>query len=213
MPEPRSHYQLSFTAKQAMAFFVVCLVALGLSFFFGLMTGLSGRVKGAAATAPGVVTPTIPSDEAAAGSRAAGQEAAPSVTPGGSDRLGGTAEPTAEPTAPPVLRAFEDRSEGPTPAAAPSSGRSPTPGRAASAGGNIWVQVASLTSREEADALIRRLSRAGYRAHLAPAQTASGRLFRVRVGPYRAEEEAERAAEKLRRKEKLKQTWIVREGQ
>jgi cell division septation protein DedD len=209
VPEPRSHYQLSFTAKQAMAFFVVCLLALGLSFFFGLMTGLSGRAKGSGPTAPAAVTPTVPSGQSAA---APGQQGPPSATPGESDRLGGVAEPTAEPTAPTVLRAFEDRPEAPTPAVAPSPGKNPTPGLVASAAGNTWVQVASLTSREEADALIRRLSRAGYRVHLAVAQTPNGRLFRVRVGPYRSEEEAERAAEKLQRKEKFRQTWIVREG-
>ena len=49
MSDPRTHYQVSFTAKQAMSLFVGLLFALGLAYFFGLMTGLSGRDEDALA--------------------------------------------------------------------------------------------------------------------------------------------------------------------
>jgi len=206
-----SHYQLSFTAKQAMFFFVLCLFALGLSFFFGLMTGLSGRPKASGSPVSGAATPAALSRSAA--EPTADQEKVVSPVAGESEHAVGPGEPTAEPTAPSVLRAFEDRAEAPTPTAVPAAVKSPAPGRTAPSGGNVWVQVTSLTSREEADALVKRLSRAGYRAHVAPVQTASNKLFRVRVGPYRSEEEAQRAAERLRRRERFPHPWIVREGQ
>ncbi|HXM77100.1 MAG TPA: hypothetical protein VN971_10005, partial [Thermoanaerobaculia bacterium] len=43
MDEPRTHYQLSFTARQALLLFVGLLGALAVAYVFGLMTGLAGR--------------------------------------------------------------------------------------------------------------------------------------------------------------------------
>ena len=54
--EPRGpapvHYQISITGRQAAFFFLLLLVALGLSFFFGMKTGAAARQGpgGAAAT-------------------------------------------------------------------------------------------------------------------------------------------------------------------
>jgi hypothetical protein len=52
--EPRTHYQISVTARQAVGLFVGLLLSLGLAFFFGLMAGLSGsgRAHVAAARTP-----------------------------------------------------------------------------------------------------------------------------------------------------------------
>jgi DedD protein len=207
---PRTHYQLSFTARQAVVFFVVCLFVLGLSFFFGLMAGLSGR-EGESAAGPVIATPAP---------AAAGQMPASEATPGvpaaasrtrlASEGAGEPGAPAAAPTAPALVQAFEDRAaEEPTPA--PTAARRPMSAPAPASG--VWIQVASLASRGEAEALAGRLSRGGYHAQIAPAQTAKGRVFRVRVGPYRTEEEANWAAERLRRQEKIRQMWVVREGQ
>ena len=49
-------------------------------------------------------------------------------------------------------------------------------------------------------------------AQVVAASGPRGRVFRVRVGPFRSEEEAGRTAERLRRQEQITQTWIVREG-
>ncbi len=184
-----------------MLFFIASLFALGLSFFFGLMTGLSGRPE-APAAAEGPVT----SRDAVAPP----PDARPAEGPRGGEGLGassttGQAEvPGPETAAPATLQAFEDRIPAdPTPS--PS-----TPLRMSPDG--VWVQVASLTSRPEADALAGRLARRGYHAQIAVASGPKGRVFRVRVGPYRSEEEAGRMAERLRRQERIPQTWIVREG-
>ncbi|MFY9552868.1 MAG: MFS transporter, partial [Thermoanaerobaculia bacterium] len=49
MDAPRTHYQISLTARQAVGLFAGLLVALGVAFFFGLMAGLSGRAPAPAA--------------------------------------------------------------------------------------------------------------------------------------------------------------------
>lgn len=208
MPEPRTHYQLSFTAKQGMAFFVLCLLALGASFFFGLMAGLTGRSSPAAASAA-LATP-VPVSAAPS----------PSETPEASDtpsetRIAGEPEnrpPANAPTAPAVLQAFEDRgADEPAPVPTAKHASAPAAPTAGPASGT-WIQVASLGSRSEAEALAGRLTRHGFKAQAAPAQGPKGTVFRVRVGPYRSEPEASRAAERLRRQEKISQTWIVTEG-
>jgi cell division septation protein DedD len=188
-----SHYQLSFTARQAMVFFAVCLVALGLSFFFGLMTGLSGRAA-ESASVPAAAAPA----PASADADSAGAPSAGSV-------------PTESPTPPSVLQAFEDRVSEPT--ALPASSKRPVAAQTASPpASGLWIQVASLASRREADSLAARLSGHGYRAQVGVAESPKGRVFRVRVGPYRSEDEAARAAEKLRRQERIHETWVVRDG-
>jgi cell division septation protein DedD len=198
--EPRTHYQLSFTGKQAMLFFVVCLFGLGLSFFFGLMTGLSGHPEVPVAT--GQPAPTREAAAAPTPAEAADEGEVPAPSEAGGQA---PAIPEAEATPPATLQAFEDRipSE-PTPPSPAPAGRAPAE--------SVWVQVASLTSRPEADALAGRLSRRGYHAQIATASGPKGRVFRVRVGPYRSDEEAGRMAERLRRQERIPQTWIVREG-
>jgi cell division septation protein DedD len=220
VPEPRTHYQLSFTARQAMVFFVVCLLALGLSYFFGLMTGLSDRPAPAAVRTP--PTPAPSPGRVAAGGPPTPEGPFDAPEAGSRTRLAG--EPTpGEATPPRVLKTFEDGgAEEPTnpPAPAPSPARVSTraaaaagPAPSAPTAGGLWVQVASLASPGEADALVRRLRRRGFHAQTFPAEaSAKGRVFRVRVGPYRTEEDAARAADRLRRQERIRQTWVVREG-
>jgi DedD protein len=191
------------------------LLALGVSFFFGLMAGLSGRSSPPPASGP-VPQPTA----------AAAAVPAPTETPEGTEapsetRIAGETEtrpPLNAPTAPAVLQAFEDRgADEPTPAPAATAKRgpaaAPAPAAAAPApAAGTWIQVASLASKSEADALAGRLTRHGFKAQAASAQGPKGTVFRVRVGPYRSEPEASRAAERLRRQEKIAQTWIVTEG-
>ncbi|HEV8232203.1 MAG TPA: hypothetical protein VGQ75_07635, partial [Thermoanaerobaculia bacterium] len=64
MTQPPTHYQVSFTARQGLTLFVGLLAALGLAYFFGLRTGLSGsepRAAGAPSEASGAAeTPPPP---------------------------------------------------------------------------------------------------------------------------------------------------------
>jgi cell division septation protein DedD len=217
--EPRTHYQISLTARQAVGLFVGLLVALGLAFFFGLMTGLSGRKPAPdsiAAAAPLEPTPdssagippietAVPTAVFSPGSRT--ELAAPATTP-----------VPGEAAAPSTIQPFEDASaDEPSPVAAASGGKPPAPPPAAkpvSGEGSFYVQVASLSSKDEAGALSGRLSKHGFHCLVltAAGPGGKGRVYRVRVGPYRSEPEATRAAEKLSRQEKIKGPWVVPEG-
>jgi cell division septation protein DedD len=199
--EPRTHYQLSFTVRQAMALFVGLLVALSVAYFLGVMTGLAGREsEGAKASAPSAAArETLPggSSETTSGEplRAAGAvESAPS----------GTATETG---AAGKLQLFEDRAEedvthGPVV-------RTVTPARVSAT--PFWVQVVSVRSQHEARAERQKLSSHGYHATVETVPGPKGNLYRVRVGPYHTREEAARAAEHLSRQEKVK-AWIAPAG-
>lgn len=216
MDAPRTHYQISLTARQAVGLFASLLVALGAAFFFGLMAGLSGRAPApdagervAALSEPTRTPEPLPRIETAVPT-AAFSGASRTLLAGG----GSSPTPAAEPTVPATLQPFEDRSDDePAPAAAPAQAdaRSTGPSVRAKAGGSYWVQVASLTSRGEAGSLQARLSRRGFHAQIQSAEgpAGKGRVYRVRVGPYASEPEAERAASRLEKQEKLKSPWVV----
>ena len=205
--EPRTHYQISLTARQAVGLFVGLLLALGLAFFFGLMTGYSGRRTRETAESTAAARP--PASEALPAVETAVPTARPETV-----AVLETPAPAGEITPPPTLQTFEDggaEEPFPPPATARPGASTPKPGASGKptpAAGRIWVQVASVSSRGEADALTARLGKHGYHAVVA---TDKGRL-RVRVGPYRTTEDARRAAEKLRTQEKIKSPWVVFEG-
>jgi cell division septation protein DedD len=211
--EPRTHYQISVTARQAVGLFVGLLLSLGLAFFFGLMTGLSGRegsragpattpTAGApAAAAPEAMPPVETAVPLVSASRAPRRDEAPAGSVAG-----------AEPTPPPTLQTFEDGTAEEAAALPPphpaATARPSAAAKAPAPGGRIWVQVASLSNRTEAEVISVRLSKRGYHTQVVSDR---GRL-RVRVGPYRTTEDARRVAERLRRQEKIKSPWVVSEG-
>lgn len=200
MSSSRTHYQLSFTSRQALGFFVGFLLALGVAFFLGLVTGLSGRREESAASGK----------ETGAGRERAPEAASSRVKPG----AGQVAGPPPEPTAPATLQTFEDGASpvSPTPAAGSVSPSPARPAPRVPAGAEAWVQVASLLSREQARALAGRLSKRGHHAQIVITAGPKGRLFRVRVGPYPSVEAASAAASRIARDAGVKQTWIVPGG-
>jgi cell division septation protein DedD len=236
--EPRTHYQISLTARQAVGLFVGLLAALGLAFFFGLMAASAGRSEGATSAAP-------EKEERAAAARpvpSAAADAPPPVETGvsstsaaGAPPVSGTAVAVAEPTPPATIRTFEDSAEeeaaaSPTPgsrtsiaggtAQAPASGPARPAAKSAPAasshaaptGEGIWIQAASLSSHDEAYALGARLSKHGYHAIVLPGSGPKGKVYRVRVGPYRTESEASHAVARLSRQENIREPWVVPEG-
>ena len=226
MDEPRTHYQISLTARQAVGLFVGLLLALGLAFFFGLMSGLAGRDR-----VPAEPEPIRPEKAAAVPeSMPAVETAVPTAVSRGPSHTdlaeSATLAPVVEPTVPPTLQTFEDgtaeeaAATEPGPAKPPSEAARTAPHAAkaqppaAPLSGKFWVQVASLSSHEEAGILNARLSRHGFHAVIlstAPPR-GGGKVYRVRVGPYKSEEEAQRAAAKLGKQEKLKNPWVVPDG-
>jgi DedD protein len=210
--QPPTHYQLSFTARQGLLLFVGFLLALGLAYFFGLMTGLSGRPPETGAVAE--ASPPVPASGAASIPPAA--PATPRESRGEARKARSEEAPRAAstaPTAPAELQLFDDAGE-PTPDPSRrvlATAATPAPALA-SAGGEFWVQVLSVSSEREAKARSARLAAHHYRAAVVPASTGRGKVYRVRVGPYRSREEADRAAALLRSRENV-EPWIVPAGQ
>jgi cell division septation protein DedD len=104
--------------------------------------------------------------------------------------------PTAKPAAPPAV----------TPAPAPTAVATTAP---AASSGKIAVQVGAFKTRNEADALARRLSGRGYAVYVMNPTDDGKAVFRVRVGNYASADEAQRVSAKLTSQEKLK-PWIIR---
>jgi hypothetical protein len=194
----KSYYQISFTANQALAGLLVLILALAASFFFGARAGFerapapAPRAAFAAAATPAAVP-------------AASVTAAPSAPP--------------PPSAPIEAPAFEDREaglgDGPPPAASPSrtviAGRTgtepprssipsrPAPRTApAPAGpGAFYVQVLSTSSHTEAVRWQERLAARKFHATVSSVAARRGRMYRVRLGPFRDKERAKDVAERV----------------
>ncbi len=198
MSEPRTHYQVSFTAKQALSLFVGLLVALALAYFFGLLTGLSGREPREAAAALSE-TPVAVGERTVPAAPGTGEQI---VFPAPVTAVAAKAPPAG---APAKVQVFED-AEGKAPAAraAPPAAGKPEPATS----GGFRVQVVSVSSRAEADAEASRLSRRGFPARVEPGRGSKGTIYRVRIGPFSSREDAARASQRLAA-EGRRDTWIV----
>jgi len=201
--EPRTHYQVSFTSRQAVLLFVLTLVSLAGAYVLGLLTGIAGRqpsqaVEAAAPTA--VATGKGPDRPASAPMKPAAAEA-PTAAPALAAR---------EPGSTGGLQFFEDHPEE-TPNATPPAPAKKAAAPAAAAD-SYWVQVLATSSEREARSYRTRISAHGYRAAVEAARGPKGLQYRVRVGPYPSREDAVRAQDALVRKEKAR-TWIVSPGQ
>jgi cell division septation protein DedD len=75
--------------------------------------------------------------------------------------------------------------------------------------GSFVVQVASLRSRGEADAIARRLSSKGFPSFVTTPGSGGPRVYRVRVGKFIDRREAETVARRLEKEEQFK-PWITR---
>jgi DedD protein len=208
VPEPRTHYQVSFTARQAVALFAIFLAALAGAYFLGIATGMAGRprpeTEGVAGQEP---APTIAPREAAA---PASPASAPVSVASPEAHTSAPAVAAREPAKEGKIQFFEDRPE--EPAKAPPSPK-PAAAESASASGAFWVQILSTRSEAEAKSRSTRLTSHGFHAAVSKAPAGKGQaLYRVRVGPYASREEAAKAAEAIAGKEKLS-TWIVPPGE
>ncbi|MEP7131670.1 MAG: SPOR domain-containing protein [Acidobacteriota bacterium] len=232
MDEPRTHYQLSFTARQALLLFVALLGALAAAYAFGLMTGLSGHGRAdavaAAETTPVASAIGIPVAAAVTPDTLEIPKAVRGIAPSRTTLHGGgpsSAAPTpvsvaAGPAPSPGIQLFDegpDRAR-PTAVAPPRKTRTPrsTPETAvvatyAPASGSFWVQALSAPSEKEAKTRRDRLASHGFPAAVSSGAGPNGKVYRVRVGPFKTKEEAERSAARLKTREKL-QPWIVPPG-
>lgn len=206
---PGVHYQISVTGRQAAAFFLGLLVALGLAFYFGMRTGA------AATKGPGVATtlaqvsdlsvPTPPAtaetapgrpEEVKLGFAPAGKAGAsgPAAAPAKGAPPAPAPQPTAVPT-PPL-----------EPTAAPPA---PTPvPKAAKKAGPFYAQVLATQKADVADETTKKLRADGFQADVTPVPGKPG-WFRVRVGPFADRSKAEAAAAKIQKIEKTKHRPLV----
>jgi cell division septation protein DedD len=130
------------------------------------------------------------------------------------------AEPVPDP-APPAAPAAGSRAAATTPApTSPAPPAAATPSSAKSVdtvpsappeptGPGVAVQVSAFRVRQEADALANRLVGKGYSAYVVPPAPGAPALFRVRVGKFKEQAEANRVAARLKKEEQF-EPWIVR---
>ena len=103
MNEPRTHYQLTLTSRQAVGLFAGLLVALGIAFSLGLMTGLSQRATGTLAPPPQAAAEarTVTSPASSADALPPIETAVPTATGAAANALrSGVTPPPGEPTPP-----------------------------------------------------------------------------------------------------------------
>lgn len=74
------------------------------------------------------------------------------------------------------------------------------------------VHIASFTSREDAQSIVKRLKEGGYKAYLTESNIKGKRWYRVRVGFYRTEEGARTVGREISTKYHIKDIWIVKLG-
>jgi DedD protein len=213
LSEPRTHYQVSFTSRQAVLLFVLLLASLAGAYFLGIATGISGRLQGE----PAQPTPA-PSPVAAAAAEIPAPVFSPKAVPAApasrpeARATASTVASAREPTTGEGIQFFEDRPEEPTPAgSAPAPTRRAAPAAPAQSG--FWVQVLSTSSESEAKSRRVRLAAHGYQVSVSPVQSARGSvLYRVRIGPYASREEASTAAVEIARRERVS-PWIAPPGE
>lgn len=118
--------------------------------------------------------------------------------------------PTAAPTKPTVPEPVKAATAQPTPITRPAAEGETSPRPTATTGNGPqsgWVvQVASVDARPEADSIAKRLSDKGYPTFVLASGT---NRFRVRVGSFKSKDDADAAAAKLRREERI-EPWVTR---
>jgi cell division septation protein DedD len=121
------------------------------------------------------------------------------------DDLREPARPVAEPS---------PRAAAPAPAPAAAPARKPEPAVASPArpeppGSGFVVQVMAVNARAEADTVARRLSGKGYPAFVTTTGTGTNVTYRVRVGKYDTQREAEAVSSRLQKEEQFK-PWVTK---
>jgi DedD protein len=198
--------------------FMTATVAAVVIFLCGVMVGRGVNTTRASAVSAVAAEPTVDptstaqpqqtsSADAAAAEPASSQEDLKELTY--AKRLEAP-EPPPEPAVEPVVAtpvpaiAEQPKVEKPVAVAATKTVDASEP-----KGAGFVVQVASLKSRDEADAIAKRLSSKGFPSFVTTPGSSGPKVFRVRVGKYADRREAETVARKLEKEEQFK-PWITR---
>jgi DedD protein len=211
--------EIQLNGKQLVFMFMTATVAAVVIFLCGVMVGrgvTTTRVSAAAAavaaepTVDPTSTPELPAttsaDATSSGEPLSKQEDLKQLTY--AKRLEAPEpppEPAIESVPAPAPAITETKVE--RPATPPAASRAVATGEPT--GNGFVVQVASLRSRDEADAIARRLSSKGYASFVTTPGASGPRVFRVRVGKFAERGQAETVARRLEKEEQFK-PWITR---
>jgi DedD protein len=210
--------EIQLNGKQLVFMFMTATVAAVVIFLCGVMVGRGVNMTRASAAAAVTTEPTVDptstpqalpstsSDKATSGEPVSSQEDLKELTY--AKRLEAPEpppEPAVESIAPPPVAAVAEPKAQPPPVAAAAKVVDPGEPK----GNGFVVQVASLRSRDEADAIARRLTSKGFPSFVTTPGSSGPRVFRVRVGKYGDRREAETVARRLEKEEQFK-PWITR---
>lgn len=199
------HYQISVTGRQAAAFFLALLVALGLSFFFGMKTGAAAK-KGPETIAALSQASDLPVPAPKGEEKRGASPKAEDVKLGFGPEKGSEAsksEPPPTPAPAPTKPPDPTATPVPKPAAAPAKAATPPAKK-----GPFWVQILATQKASVADDMTKKLKADGFPADVTPVPGKPG-WFRVRIGPYADRAKAEGAAGKIQKAEKTKNRPLV----
>lgn len=121
-------------------------------------------------------------------------------------------EPAPSPTAKPpaASKPVPVPAAAPAPSApAPPAAAKPDPSLAEPSGSGFVVQVMAVNTRAEADAVARRLAAKGYPAFVTTTGTGAQTNYRVRVGKFTTQREADAVSQRLQKEEQFK-PWVTR---
>jgi len=210
-------HEVQLNGKQLVFAFMVGTVIAVVIFLCGVLVGRGLRPPAAAidlaAVEPAPVSdPTQPSNPPPAPSEGTPVSAQESLTY--SERLESPTplpDDLRDPTQP--IAAPAPRAAAPAPAPAPAA-RQPDPPAAAAAlpepsGNGFVVQVMAVNARGEADAVAKRLTAKGYPAFVTTTGAGTNVTYRVRVGKYDTQREADAVSTRLQKEEQFK-PWVTR---
>lgn len=74
--------------------------------------------------------------------------------------------------------------------------------------GSVVIQVFSSPDRAQADSIRSRLSGGGQKAYISPIERGGRTMYRVRIGPFKSRDDAQKVADQVRKTYKL-DTWVT----
>jgi septal ring-binding cell division protein DamX len=218
-PQDDAFHEIQLNGKQLVFLFMAATVVSVVIFLFGVLVGRGVRAERLAMVDPAVTAPadTTPQQPAPTPTPApAGSDPTAAAPPPAVDDLSyfnrlDKPSPAPEQLKAPPSRATPDVPEHPAPAP-PKPAAAPAPAAVAGAndpGERPWaVQVTALNVRTEAEAVAKQLSSKGYEAYVVlPIDGTT--MYRVRVGKFKTQREAEPLKARLEKEEQLK-PWITR---
>lgn len=234
--EEPSYYEIALTNRQVLVGFVAILTCVLIAFLSGVWLGRQGADSPASAVEVAAAEPEDLAELEelkffSEGAEGAEDTGAASDSAGGGQRpdlgrilekprsdttlaqdVGATPAPPPPAASPPPPAPVPPPPavEAPPPSPAPVTPSPPPPTRPAPTAADemVVVQVFSTRDAPQADKVLTQLKEAGYPAFSFAVEVDGQKMYRVRIGPYAARSEAEKAADAVRRTYKY-DTWIT----